>query len=171
MYKKLVKIDDQNRIIAATTSDFASGDEWQEVGEQDSRHWHPTITNDHGNYLYELSDGEMVERDTTSEDVLSIIDKTREAINRRVTAEIAMGCPWNDKLLPATDEWESKYLAFIDMKNDGKEFAIELDTAHNEDTFIVTHENIDEISETITAWKMQKILEAQAEKRALYEDT
>lgn len=67
-YKKLIKIDDKKRVTHATTSDFASGDDWIEVGEHDDRIWYITLTNEHGIYLYEYKNKKMVSRDTTAED-------------------------------------------------------------------------------------------------------
>jgi len=67
MYKKLIKIDDQNRVISATTSDFATGEGWIEVGEQESRHWRVSIFTG-GVCLYKLADGKMVER--TDEEIM-----------------------------------------------------------------------------------------------------
>jgi hypothetical protein len=69
-YKKLVKIDDQNRIISSTTSDFESGDEWHEVGEQESRHFHLDIDDDEGVFNYELRHGEIVKRNKDNDNRL-----------------------------------------------------------------------------------------------------
>ena len=166
-YKKLVKTDGQGRVVQISTTAFNDEKGWQVVGEQESRHWHLDITDDDGLYKYEIIDGELVERDTTAEKVALVKERLREAINIRTSAEIALGCPYEDKLIPATDEWESKYLVFIDMAKDGKEFSFELDTVGNDDTFVVTNSNISAISEAVAAFKVGKILEAQAEKRAL----
>ena len=68
MYKKLVLLDEKNRVISTTTSAFESGSEWVEVGEQDSRHWHAPILQGDGIHAYKLVDGEMVER--TDEEIL-----------------------------------------------------------------------------------------------------
>jgi len=67
MYKKLIKVDDQNRVVSATTSDFATGEGWIEVGDQESRHWRVSIFTG-GVCLYKLVDGEMVER--TDEEIM-----------------------------------------------------------------------------------------------------
>jgi len=171
MYDKLIRIDEENRVIQAGTENHVSGTGWVKIGETEEWQWLPLLYNKYENCLYEYDGTEMIERDTTAEDLEVITEQLCIAINERTEIEISLGCPYVqdgiEKRLPAEDRWEAKYLMFIDKAKGGQQFSIALDTADNLDTFLITHENIEEISEAVANWKIPKVLQAQAEKRTI----
>ena len=67
MYKIYAKTNDSGQVTDIKTQEWA-GDDWHEIGETENRLHQQPITNDRGSYLYEIIDGELVERDTSADD-------------------------------------------------------------------------------------------------------
>jgi len=70
-YKIYAKTNDLGQVTDIKTQDFA-GDDWAEIGETKNRLYRQQTINEHGNYIYELKDGKLVERDTSADDMRAI---------------------------------------------------------------------------------------------------
>ena len=75
MYKLYAKTNEQNVITQILTEAFVKDpDNWHEIGEQESRHYHEPIQNNHGIYLYEVVNGEKVLRETVDAETNASIE-------------------------------------------------------------------------------------------------
>jgi len=95
MYKLFAKTNEQNQIIDIKTNDTVIGIEeqegWTEIGEYPDRFYNEPIKNERGSYLYELVDGEKVERDTSDDDTSTERSIKADAVDAKTRLLILSG--------------------------------------------------------------------------------
>lgn len=88
MYKLYATVNNSNQITEIKTSEFVKDLEyWEEIGEQESRHYHIPVVNEYGIPLYTLVDGKKIARkeadvNTETDSLLQQMSDNRKDITK-----------------------------------------------------------------------------------------
>ena len=94
MIKLYAKTNENNTIIQIKTSDFIKNlDNWHEIGEQESRHFHEKIADEDGVYFFKLENNKKVNR--TAEEMQIDIDNAEQSLlqDEENKKDITMAAP------------------------------------------------------------------------------